>query len=173
MARSAQTQDNRYGWAAPGRARLRARLGRHVRGMALLAFVTAAACSPITRNHGYVPSDDDLSQIAVGLDTRESVADTIGTPSSAGVVGESGYYYVAQRVQQRGPRAPEVISREIVAISFDTQGTVSNIERYGLEDGNVVAFSRRVTDSNVGGTSFLRQLLGNIGQIDTSNLGGN
>ena len=41
--------------------------------------------------------------------------------------------------------------REIVAITFDDSGVVRNIERFGLEDGNVVALSRRVTDSNVQG----------------------
>jgi outer membrane protein assembly factor BamE (lipoprotein component of BamABCDE complex) len=83
---------------------------------------------------------------------------------------ESGYYYVAQRFRTVGPREPEVISREVVAISFDADGVVRNVERYGLEDGNVVAFSRRVTDSSVRDVSFLRQLLGNIGRFDAERL---
>ncbi|KPQ14077.1 MAG: hypothetical protein HLUCCO18_16175, partial [Rhodobacteraceae bacterium HLUCCO18] len=48
----------------------------------------------------------------------------------------------------------------------------SNVERFGLEDGNVVALSRRVTDSNVQGIGFLRQLLGNLGRINLDDLGG-
>lgn len=148
--------------------------GRGIMRRAALAsaVVALAACSPIVRNHGYVPSQDDLAEIAVGLDTRETVAESLGSPGASGVVGDRGFYYVSQRVQQRGYREPEVIDREIVAISFDAQGVVSNIERFGLEDGNVVALSRRVTDSNVQGIGFIRQLLGNLGRVNLDNLGG-
>ena len=53
-----------------------------------------------------------------------------------------------------------------MAISFDGRGRVENIERFGLENGNVVVLSRRVTESNIKGVSFLRQLFRNIGNID-------
>ncbi len=142
------------------------------RTFVVVAGMALAACSPIVRNHGYVPSDAELSEISVGRDTRESVADALGSPGSAGVIGDRGYYYVSQRVQQRGYRAPEILDREIVAVSFDSRGVVSNVERFGLEDGNVVALSRRVTDSNVQGIGFLRQLMGNLGRINPAALGG-
>ena len=133
--------------------------------VAALALLAAAACSPLVRNYGYVPTDEDLSQIIVGVDTRETVADVIGSPGSSGVLRDSGFYYVAQTKETLGARAPRVTDRQVVAISFDSAGVVTNIERFGLEDGNVVALTRRVTDSNVQGVSFLRQLLGGIGQL--------
>lgn len=138
-----------------------------LRGFCAVAVLAAglAACTPLQTNHGYVPSDEDLANILVGVDTRDTVAEVIGAPTSSGVLTEGAYYYVAQTKQAVGPRAPRVISREVVAISFDTSGVVSNVERFGLEDGEVVALSRRVTDSNVQGVSFLRQLLGNVGRI--------
>ena len=49
---------------------------------------------------------------------------------------------------------------------------VSNIETFGLEKGQVVPLTRRVSDSAVTDKSFLRQLLGNIGRIGPSGLGG-
>ncbi|MEE4119220.1 MAG: outer membrane protein assembly factor BamE [Paracoccaceae bacterium] len=151
------------------------RQGRRASGplaVAVAASLALAGCSPIVRNHGYVPPDEDLAEISVGLDTRETVEDTLGSPGASGVIDQRGFYYVSQRVQQRGYRDPEVIDREIVAISFDEQGVVTNVERFGLEDGNVVALSRRVTDSSVQGIGFLRQLLGNLGRINLDGLGG-
>jgi hypothetical protein len=44
------------------------------------------------------------------------------------------------------------------------------VERFGLERGNVVAFSRRVTESNVQGISFLRQLFGSLGRFNAADL---
>jgi outer membrane protein assembly factor BamE (lipoprotein component of BamABCDE complex) len=115
-----------------------------------------------------VPSDADLANVVVGIDTRDSVAETLGAPSSSGVLNESGYYYVASRVRHFGIREPEVVERELVAITFDQRGVVRNVERYGLEDGQAVNLSRRVTETSVKSQTFLRQLLGNLGRFDPS-----
>lgn len=135
-------------------------------------FLSAAACSPQFRNHGYVPLQEDLDQIVVGADTRESVAEKIGIPASSGVLTESGYYYVRMRTRALGPLAPKAIEREVVAISFASSGRVENVERFGLERGQVVPLSRRVTSSAVGNRSFIRQLLGNLGRFSPAGLGG-
>ena len=108
------------------------------RAAALLLLVLAVGCSPIVRNAGYVPSDEDLSQINVGVDTRETVAAAVGVPGTGGVVETGGYYYVRSRWETRGPFAPQEVDRQVVAISFGADGTVSNIERFTLEDGRVI-----------------------------------
>lgn len=131
-----------------------------------LALVAVAGCSSIYRNHGYVPSDADLENVVIGVDTRDSVAETLGAPSSSGVLNDSGYYYVSSKMRHYGIRQPEVVERELVAVTFDGRGVVRNIERYGLEDGRAVQLSRRVTDSSVSGQTFLRQLLGNLGRLN-------
>ena len=97
-----------------------------------------AACAPQFANHGYIPPQEDLDQIVVGVDTRASVEETIGTPATSGVVNESGFYYVRSRKRTFGAMAPKVIERQVLAVSFDSAGVVSNIERFGLERGQVV-----------------------------------
>lgn len=131
---------------------------------ALLA-VTLAACSPVYRNHGYVPSDEELALVEVGKDTRETVAATLGRPSGEGLLNDVGWFYVQSRWKHVGPMAPKEIDRQVVSITFSEAGSVENVERFGLQDGQVVALSRRVTDSNIKGTGFLKQLLGNIGRL--------
>ncbi|RVT84425.1 outer membrane protein assembly factor BamE [Rhodobacteraceae bacterium CCMM004] len=137
-------------------------------GLALILAATLAltACGATYRNHGYVPEDSDLAALTVGVDTRETVAAAVGRPSSRGILDASGWYYVQSRWRNFAYRAPQEIDREVVAISFDERGTVSNVERFGLDDGRVVPLSRRVTTSNVQGVSFLRQLFGNLGNLD-------
>ena len=125
-------------------------LGRTSRGLCLaLGLAVIAGCAPIEDHHGYAPTDEQLSEIVVGKDTRESVTTAIGTPSSSGMLKESGYYYVSQQIDTFAFRAPKVVEREVVAISFDQNGVVTNVERFGLQDGNIVALSRRVTSTNV------------------------
>lgn len=123
------------------------------------------ACAPQFRNHGFVPSEEDLAEIVVGIDTKASVDETVGTPSATGVLNDDGYYYVRSRTRTFGPRAPQVIDRQLVVIDFSDTGVVTNIQRFGLEDGRAVLLSRRVTDSPTKGKGLIRQLLGNIGNF--------
>ncbi len=142
-----------------------------VKGLAGLAVVAAlTACSATYRNHGYVPTEEELSFVAVGVDTRDTVASAIGKPGTSGLLTEGGWYYVQSRFKHTGPRKPEEVEREVLAVSFDEDGVVENIERFGLEDGRVVVLSRRVTDSNIKGVSFIRQLLGSIGRLNAEDL---
>lgn len=131
---------------------------------AVLALVVAG-CSPVYRNHGYVPSDEELALIEVGKDTRETVGATLGRPSSQGLLNDVGWFYVQSRWKNFGAFAPQEIDRQVVSITFTEEGVVQNIERFGLENGNVVVLSRRVTESNIRGVSFLKQIFGNIGRI--------
>lgn len=141
------------------------------KAVAVLALSSVAACAPSFRNHGYIPPAEDLELIEVGADTRETVADKVGVPASSGVLNDSGYYYVRMRTRTIGPLAPKEIDRQVVAISFSDTGVVENVERFGLERGQVVPLSRRVTDSAVVDSSFLRQLLGNIGRFNPAGFG--
>ncbi|WP_166415731.1 outer membrane protein assembly factor BamE [Cochlodiniinecator piscidefendens] len=138
------------------------------KGVVLAAVLALASCTSTYRNHGYVPLDEDLDNVIIGVDTQDSVAESIGRPTAAGILAGSGWYYVQSRWQHLAWRAPVEIEREVLAVSFDSDGVVQNIERFGLEDGNVVVLSRRVTDSNIEGVSFLQQLLGNFGVLDAS-----
>ncbi len=130
-----------------------------------LTLVALGGCSAIYRNHGYVPTDSDLEQIVVGVDTRETVAEAIGRPTSFGMLQSGGWYYTQSRWRHFAYKAPKVIDRQIVAITYRKDGVVENIERFTLEDGRIIALSRRVTDSNIKGLSLLRQLMGNLGNL--------
>ncbi len=127
--------------------------------------VGLAGCTATYRDHGYVPTEDEVSEIIVGVDTRASVETSIGIPGITGVLDEGGLYYIQSRVKQFAFYKPEVVEREVLAISFDQAQVVSNIERFSLADGQIVPLSRRVTSSSVLNNGFLRQLLGNLGRF--------
>lgn len=129
-----------------------------------------AACAPVYNNHGYVPSEEELALLEVGVDTRETVAATIGRPSAAGLLNDLGWYYVQSRWKVSGIRPAKEEDRQVVAISFTEDGVVENIERFGLEQGRIVPISRRVTKTNIKGIGLLRQLFGNLGGISAGQL---
>lgn len=141
---------------------------RFAQATVVLVLAVGAACSPIYEDHGYVPLETDLQTVQVGVDTRDSVKEKLGDPSTSGIVNEGDYYWIRSRLRTIGPRKPEVVERQIVAISFNGGGRVANVERYGLQDGRFVPLSRRVTSSSTDNKGFLRQLLGNLGRFSAS-----
>jgi outer membrane protein assembly factor BamE (lipoprotein component of BamABCDE complex) len=140
------------------------------RVLAAMLLLIVAACTATYEIHGYVPSDDELSFIKVGKDTRESVENMIGKPSASGLLNDVGWYYVQSNWKSYGIRQPQEVSREVLAITFTPEGVVENIELFGLEKGNIVTISRRVTSSNIKGSSFVRQLFGNVGGLNASQI---
>jgi outer membrane protein assembly factor BamE (lipoprotein component of BamABCDE complex) len=140
--------------------------------LAFVALAAITACAATYSSHGYVPTDLEMENILVGTDTRSTVEEIIGRPSSTGVLSGGAWYYMSSRVKYNTYHKPEVIERTILAVSFDENDTVSNIEKFGLEDGKVITLSRRVTDSGVKGTNFFRQLLNNFGNFTPSDLTG-
>lgn len=139
-------------------------------GLGVIALVALTACTAQFRTHGYVPSEDVLQQIVPGIDTRSTVEDLVGVPSTTGVLNDSGFYYIESDVRHFAWQRPEVVDREVLAITFDEAGVVENIERYGLQDGQVVPLTRRITRSGDGDISFIRKLFGNIGGINAADL---
>lgn len=126
-----------------------------------------AACTSIYRKHGYIPPQEALDSVIVGVDTVETVEASVGRPSGQGLLKDGDWFFVESRWKHRGYHKPEEIDRQVVAIRFDDRGVVSNVERFGLENGRVVALSRRVTDSNIQGVGFLSQMLGSFGNFGT------
>lgn len=138
---------------------------RRVLIVALFGLVAGVSgCAATFTDHGYVPTKKELAKIVVGVDSRNSVAQEIGQPAGTGVLTDSAWYYVASRVRHFTYNANKIVKRELVAISFNKKGIVSNIERFTLADGRVIALNRRVTSSGVKGESFIRQILGSLGR---------
>lgn len=147
----------RNGIAGAARARL---------GLVLAAGLVLAGCTTQVRFHGYVPDDAALAAIEVGRSDREAVAQAVGRPGAAGLLRDGAWFFVGSRWEHYAWRAPVEVERELVAVSFDANGIVTNIERFGLQDGEVVALSRRVTDTGPQGATLISQLIRNFGRIN-------
>lgn len=137
-----------------------------------LVLTGVSGCAANYTNHGYVPPQEDLDQIVVGIDTRSSVEETLGSSAATSVREDDALYFVRSRVRTFAMLEPEVIDRKVVAVSFDGNGVVQNVESFGLERGQVVQLTRRVTDSSVANKSIFRQLIGNIGSVTPQAFGG-
>jgi outer membrane protein assembly factor BamE (lipoprotein component of BamABCDE complex) len=140
------------------------RFGQLMRlSVGLVVVAGLVACAPTFDTTGYVPLEEDLAELTVGVDDRAAVEAAVGRPATQGVVSEDAWYFVGSRWEDYAYRETREIEREVLAISFNESGTIRNIERFTLADGEVIALNRRVTDSNIEGVSFLNQIFSNFG----------
>lgn len=145
---------------------------KRIRGVVLAVLLASAAtaCAPTIRSHGYAPDDALLAEIAVGQDTRGSVAGKIGRPVTESTFDDSGWYYVSSTVEHYMYHAPKVIDRRVVAVRFDESDVVADIDTYGVEDGRIIDLATKTTPTHGRELTVLQQVLGNIGRITGEDL---
>lgn len=136
-------------------------------GAGLAMAVTLSACSPIVNVRGYVPEQDKIEKLAVGEQSKDQVYNLLGSPSTLATFSEDTWYYISSRTERIGFFEPKTVDRTVLAVKFDDDEKVSNIAKYGLEDGRVVNFVDRTTPTRGKELTFLEQMFGNIGAVPT------
>jgi outer membrane protein assembly factor BamE (lipoprotein component of BamABCDE complex) len=139
----------------------------------ILVIAGLAACAPIRDVRGYVPDDEKVAEVAIGGDTRDSVQEKLGTPSSTAAFGDPTWYYISTEQERYAFFHPDVTKRQILAIQFGDDGKVNDVRKYGVEDGQVIALVDRETPSRGKEMTFLQQLFGNMGAMPASAPGQN
>ena len=148
----------------------------------ILAALAVMGCTPVTNSRGYLPDPDAEKKISVGKDTKTSVQQALGFPSTEATFTAAGdaWYYITSLEQQIAFFAPSTKSRSILAVYFDKDGKVTDLKHYSLRDGHIIAFETRQTPSKGREITFLQQLfnatpgvpLGGSSGTDNPNPGG-
>jgi outer membrane protein assembly factor BamE (lipoprotein component of BamABCDE complex) len=140
------------------------------------AMLGTAACAPVQNQRGYVPNQEAIGSIQVGMDTKEMVSMKLGEPSTLATFGGDTWYYISAQVEQNAFFAPRAIERNILAVEFGGDGKVMNLQRYTLADGRIVDFQTRETPTRGRTLTILQQFFnavpGNIGTPGQQQPGG-
>jgi outer membrane protein assembly factor BamE (lipoprotein component of BamABCDE complex) len=136
----------------------------------VLVMATLAACGGQYRNHGYMPLAEDVDALIVGVDTRDSIIEVMGVPTTGGVLTEEAMYYVRSRVHHKGYVKPNEIQRDVLVFSFDKNQILRNVERFGIEKGKLIRLEHRVTEAPGGDRSILQQIIGSIGGFNPNSI---
>lgn len=139
---------------------------RHAAFVVWGAGVALAGCAPTTQIHGYIPPAADVARLTPGVDTTATVEETLGLPTSTGLLRDSAWFYVQSIFENYAFYPARVVDRTVLVISFDPNGVVTGIETYGVEDGRIVNLTARTTETGGRQLGVLEQLFGNILNLD-------
>jgi len=117
------------------------------------------ACTPVVSQRGYLPDPIGEASIKIGTDTKTTVQDRLGDPSTEATFGGDAWYYISSVEKQISFFDPRVENRSILALYFDKDGKITNVRHYSLKDGHVVAFETHETPAKGRELTFLQQLL--------------
>jgi outer membrane protein assembly factor BamE (lipoprotein component of BamABCDE complex) len=151
------------------RIRMTTNVGLSVRRItAAVLLVGLASCQAAIETRGFVPDDDSIGQIRVGLQKRDDVQALLGTPSSVMTFGDETWLYINRKTRTVAFFEPTILEQKVVAVVFGGDGLVSDIRRLELADGKLVQHVGRVTPTPGKELSFVEQLLGNIGKFNNT-----
>ncbi len=124
---------------------------------------------------GYVIDQAALDATPVGS-SREQVLLSLGTPSTINILeGNEVFYYISQtRKRSVAYQKTRITDQRVLAIYFGPDGTVANIANYGLQDGKVFDFVKRVTPTGGKDLTFIQQIFSGLGsapKVGPSNKG--
>lgn len=150
----------------PGGASGHTRVHRkHVATAALLCLTLGlAGCFTSYQTHGYVVTEEALSQIPEGS-SREQVLLALGTPSTQGTLSGDVFYYISQRVATTAFLEPKIVEQRVLAVYFDEEQQVQSVSNYGLKDGQVFDFIARKTATGGQDFQFISQILSAAGRV--------
>ncbi len=132
---------------------------------AAVALAAITACSPVQTYSGFRAdrNNEEIPEPQVGVDTRETVMQRFGSPSTTAIFDQTAWYYVSSVQERVAFYTPRITDRQVMVVRFDGD-RVAAVERFGLERGRVVAYNENVTPTRGRELTVLEQLLGNIGQ---------
>ena len=138
---------------------------RRAAALALACTVMLGACTPTTSYQGFQAVEANPKDVKVGVDTKSTVLDRLGSPSAVAAFEPNQWFYITQVSDSVAFRSSQVRKRDIVSIAFNKEDEkVATVNTYTLKDGHVVAINGRTTPTRGRELSFVEQILGTIGQ---------
>ena len=133
--------------------------------MAGALVLSVAACSEKLNTRGNLLDPERVVEIKPGEQSRQDVAEILGSPSSITSFGSDTWYYIAKRTATFAFFEPKVTERQVLVVKFTKDGKVASIDTRGLEQSQTIQPVDRKTPTHGNKMTVLEQLIGNLGRF--------
>jgi outer membrane protein assembly factor BamE (lipoprotein component of BamABCDE complex) len=136
-----------------------------------VAAIGLSGCARLRSHQGYVVDVDLVNAIQPGVDNRQSVLDTLGTPTFTNQFGQGQWFYIARDSRNYAYTKPKAQNQITLKISFDDKGTVTRIDRTGVDQVVKIDPAKKTTPTLGRERGFFQELFGNIGTVGAAGMG--
>lgn len=137
----------------------------------LLTALVLTSCTARKFQRGYMADEKLVSSIRAQVDTKDSVKNMLGNPSSRSTFDGTSWYYFSKKSEQLAFFSEKLTELNILAVRFDNEDYVTSIDRYTLADHKVIDPVSKKTLTHGKQLSFFEELFGNIGQFGAGSPG--
>ena len=139
----------------------------------ILGASLLTGCTTERFQRGYFWDANIIDAVVEGIDNRNSVQKSLGTPTLTSTFAQDGvWYYASFDARSRAFWGEENTGQKVLAISFDEFGVVSNIKTYTMADAQSITFRDDITPTRGKHMSFFQQIFGNVGRMGSMPGGG-
>lgn len=133
--------------------------------IATMVVLALSACTSRKFVRGYMADEEMVSSIKAQVDTHDSVQQMLGSPSSIATFDNDNWYYYSKKSESLAFFKENITELNIIAVRFDTDGYVTAVDRYSLDDLNNIDPVGKTTRTHGRELSFIQELFGNIGRF--------
>lgn len=130
-------------------------------------LLLTTGCITKTNTGGYVNDIDFKEEVAIGMTTRDQVAERLGSPSAQSTFGPETWYYISNKQETVAFFESEITDQRITSVEFDQNGVVSGIKKLSRKDALEFDSVSRVTPTEGRSMTIVEQLLGNVGRFNS------
>jgi outer membrane protein assembly factor BamE (lipoprotein component of BamABCDE complex) len=135
-----------------------------------VALLGTSGCARLHSHTGYVVDVDLVNSVQPGVDNRQSVLATLGTPTFTNQFGQGQWFYLARDNRNYAYTKPKPTNQIALRISFDDQGVVTRIDRTGVDQVAKINPAKKTTPTLGRQRGFFEQLFGNIGTVGAAGM---
>ena len=137
----------------------------------LLVFIICG-CSLLGTEHiGDTPPEVRVNAIKAGTHTKDDVTRLLGTPTSVTLFEKESWLYIKSEEQNRLFLPQKEIDRQVVQITFNSNGVVESVHKLSISDGQDVAFDGTATPVEGKNLSVVDEMIGNFGRFPANKKG--
>lgn len=135
--------------------------------LVLVTFIISA-CSPFIDNRGFNHETLDISKIIIGSDTKETVMEKFGSPSTTALYPskpgnrDTNWYYITKQTSTKAFFKPETLNQQTIVVCFNEKGIVADILK--IEGETVISMNPEKTASTGYESNVMRDIFGNFGR---------
>lgn len=136
----------------------------------LAIFLLLTSCTTIEEKRGAELRDTKVSQITTSS-TKADVMGLLGSPSTRSNYGTDVWYYINSQKKRSLYGDDEILKQQILAITFNSDGYVRNVEIFDQDDAKNFSFSGDRTPTAGHELGVIEQILGNVGKFNGETAG--
>ncbi len=137
-------------------------------GAVLASTIVLGGCTTERFSRGYIWDAELMEAVVPGIDNRNSVVKSLGTPSMTSTFEVDGvWYYASFNARRRAFWGEETTNQTIMAITFDEYGVVDDVKKYTIADAQNITPRKDETPTRGKALGFFQQIFGNVGRFNS------